>query len=223
MPIQKDVKKLIRYRMEKTGESYTTARMHVLGKKPVPNDYLELAGMSDEAVAKKTGLTWPQWVAALDKAGAAGMLHKEIAKHVDDNWPIGMWWAQSVTVSYERIRGLRDVGQRRPGKKATTYDANKSKTFPVAVSKLYRAFADKRTRQRFIPNVDLTIRTSTRDKSMRISWPDGTSVHAYFWDKGSAKSQVQLQHVGLASKADVEKAKRAWAERLSTLSELLRA
>mgnify|MGYP001319092686 CR=1 FL=1 len=221
MPINKDLKKLVRYRMAKTGESYATARMHVLGNKPVPKNYLELAGMSDEAVAKKTGLTWPRWVAELDKVGAAGLLHKDIAKHVDANWPIGGWWAQTVTVGYERIRGLREVGQRRDGKEAGTYDTNKSKTFPVPVSKLYAAFATKRTRERILPGIELTIRTSTIDTTMRISWPGGTSVHLYFTEKGPQKSQVQVQHVGLASKADADAAKRDWHERLIALSRLL--
>ncbi|MEM6674838.1 MAG: hypothetical protein AAF726_18465 [Planctomycetota bacterium] len=221
MPTNKDLKKLVRYRMEKTGESYATARMHVLGSKPIPKDYLELTGMSDEAVAKKTGMTWPQWVAELDKVGAAGMLHREIAKHVDSNWPVGGWWAQTVTVGYERVRGLRDVGQRRFGKEGGTYDANKSKTYPVPVAELYKAFATKRVRERFLPGIEMTIRTSTKDKSMRISWPGETSVHLYFTDKGPAKSQVQVQQVGLASKADAETAKGEWHERLKSLGELL--
>ena len=222
MPIQKDLKKLIRHRMEKTGESYSTARMHLLGKKPMPENYLKLSGMSDDAVARKTGLTWPQWVAELDKIGAAGMLHKEIASYVDAKWPIGGWWAQTVTVGYERIRGLREVGQRRSGRKGSTYDANKSKTFPVPVSTLYRAFSDRSMRERFLPGIDLKIRTSTAGKSMRITWADDTSVHLYFWSKGPAKAQVQLQHVGFASKSDAVDAKEAWTERLSALGELLR-
>ena len=221
MPVQKDLKRLIRRRMEKTGESYTTARMHLLGKKPLPKNYLELTAMSDAAVAKKTGLTWPQWVAALDAIGAAGMPHKEIAAHVDASYPIGGWWAQTVTVGYERIRGLREIGQRRPAKGKASYEAGKSKTFPVPVARLYRAFSDKRLRERWLPGIELTIRTATRNKSMRISWPDGTSLHLYFTDKGAAKSSVAVQHVGLAARSDIQKAKQEWSERLTALGSLL--
>lgn len=222
MPVQKDLKKLIRYRMEKTGESYTAARLQVLGKKPIPKNYVDLAGMSDEAVKKKTGLTWPQWVARLDKIGAAGMLHRDIAKHIDTTWPVGGWWAQSVTVAYERIRGLRDVGQRRTDKQAGTYVANKSKTFPVPVATLYRAFSDKRRRARFLPDIDLTVRTSSADKSLRLRSTDETSVNLYFLDKGPSKSAVQVQQAGFATKADATRAKDAWTERLALLGEMLR-
>ncbi len=68
MPRDKDLKRLVRARMTKTGESYTAARAQVTRKakpaqptvpppvvEPAPN-FAELAGMSDEAVKEKTGL-----------------------------------------------------------------------------------------------------------------------------------------------------------------------
>src|SRR5687768_18605117 len=79
MPLDKDFKRLVRGRMQKTGESYTAARA-VLRKKPAlksraPSlaepDYARLAGLSDAAVAAKTGRTWAGWVEALDDAGAS--------------------------------------------------------------------------------------------------------------------------------------------------------
>ena len=59
MPIQKDLKRLVRGRMQKTGESYTAARSRILDKQsPAPAEFAKLAGMSDEAVRSKTGCTW---------------------------------------------------------------------------------------------------------------------------------------------------------------------
>ncbi len=62
MPINKDLKHLTRSRMKKTGESYTTARAQLLRRKgrPAPtvvpeSKFAELAGMSDDALKKKTG------------------------------------------------------------------------------------------------------------------------------------------------------------------------
>src|SRR5262249_30375221 len=88
MPKNKDLKRLIRARMQKTGESYTTARLHTLDKKSKevpqvpatePPHYATVAGMSDEAVKKATGCTWVRWVAALDHVQATEMSHREIA------------------------------------------------------------------------------------------------------------------------------------------------
>ena len=223
MPKNKDLKRLARARMQKTGESYTTARAQLLEKEtrardqPVP-DYAALAGMSDRAVSARTGRTWEQWVSRLDADGVASMPHREIALRVHERYEIPGWWAQTVTVGYERIKGLRDVGQRRDG----TYEANKSKTLPVSLAELYRAFSDPDVRDAWLPGVELTVRKATPEKSMRVTWPDGTSVEAYFTAKGESKSQVAIQHRKLGSKADIETVKAFWAERFGALAELLR-
>ena len=223
MPTNKDLKRLTRSRMRKTGESYTTARAKLLKKKrsriaAVPDpDFAALAGMSNAAVHAKTGCDWKKWVRVLDAKGAASMSHKEIAKYAYDQFDISGWWAQMVTVGYERIKGLRDVGQVCDGK----YQASKSKTLPVPVTKLYRAFSVARSRNRWLPDVKLNVRKATPGKSMRITWEDGTSVEAYFTAKGAKKSQVAIQHRKLVKKADVVKAKAYWGERLTALGKIL--
>ena len=222
MPVNKDFKRVVRSRMEKTGESYTTARAHLLKKRQSaevvePVDLAELAGMSDSAVEKATGCDWEGWVARLDREKASEWPHRQIAAHVHQTWDVSGWWAQTVTVGYERIKGLREIGQRRAG----SFEANKSKTVPVSIASLYHAFDEAQIRERWLPGVTLTIRKSTPEKSMRITWSDETAVDIYFWAKGDAKSQVQIQHRKLASKADAETIKVFWAERLSALSEIL--
>jgi hypothetical protein len=219
MPEQKDLKRLVRARMQKTGESYTAARAQVR-KQSLPSDsrLAELAGMSDDVVRSRTGRSLKQWVRELDAIGALSMPHGEIARRVHEDYDVSGWWSQSVTVAYERIRGLREIGQRLG---SGTFDANKSKTFAASVSSLYRAFAQKATRERWLPGVAMKIRTSTRNKSMRITWPDGTSVHVYFQAKGPRKSQLAVQHVGLPDRKDVNARKEYWAERFEALQHVL--
>jgi hypothetical protein len=221
MPKNKDLKRLVRTRMQKTGESYTTARAQLVKKKPpapVPeSSYAEVAGMSDAAVRAKTGKTWKQWVRALDAVDALDMPHRDIARHLHDAHNLTPWWSQTVTVGYERIRGLRDVGQRRGG----AYEVNKSKTVPVPAADLYRAFADGRRRKRWLGDVALRVRKATPEKSLRITWPDGTDVQVNVVAKTRAKSQVTVQHSRLASKSDAKKIKAYWGERLDALAEAL--
>src|SRR5215208_4356696 len=196
MPTDKDFKRLVRGRMQKTGESYTAARAHLRNRKPasvagpavLPAGYAKLAGRSDAIIKERTGCTWERWVKALDREKAYTWPHRSIATHVREKYKIPGWWAQSVAVGYERIKGLRAVGQRRDG----LFEANKSKTFPVPVARLYDAFSDARMRRRWLPDLDLTIRTAAREKSMRITWPDRTSVEVGFMSRGAGKSQVGL-------------------------------
>jgi hypothetical protein len=231
MPKQKDLKRLARSRMQKTGESYTAARAQLLAKKTRPEqaaapaaadakpDYAALAGFSDEAVKGATGCTWERWVRTLDRQGAAEWPHQRIAGFIHTKYEIAGWWSQMVTVGYERIKGLREVGQRRGG----GYETSKSKTFPVPVARLYRAFHDEGIRARWLPGIELTVRKATADRSMRITWDDGSSVEVGFYAKGEAKSQVAVQLGKLASKQAADERKAFWGERLKALAELLEA
>jgi len=214
MPQQKDLKRIVRARMEKTGESYTAARLHIVKKNETPLD-TSMAGMSDDAVKKATGRNWTEWVRVLDASGAAKKPHGEIAKYVS-SLGTPSWWSQMVTVGYERIRGLRAVGQRRGG----TWETSKSRTFPVPVSTLFDAFADARKRKKWL-GLTVKVASSTKDRAMRMVWDDGTSVVIGFTSKGESKSAVAVQHMKLAAKADIDRLKVFWGERFDLLGELL--
>jgi uncharacterized protein YndB with AHSA1/START domain len=229
MTKQKDLKRVVRTRMQKTGESYTAARVHVVGKrdaaarKAAPAkaeatpDYATLAGVAEETIAAKTGASWAEWVRRLDAVGAVDKPHREIAEHVHETFGIPGWWSQTVTVGYERIRGLRAIGQRRGG----SYETSKSKTVPVPVGRLFAAWADAKARKRWLPGIELVVRGATVDKSMRITWEDGTSVVVGFFPKGPEKSMVALAHVKLPDGARAKELKRYWGERLDALAEQL--
>ena len=205
--------------MQKTGESYTTARAKLVqrsGRMSTP-ELAARAGMSDDTVHAKTGRTWSEWVRTLDTKGATSMPHRDIAVYVHEEHGVSRWWAQTVTVGYERIRGLREKGQQRGG----TYEANKSKTFPVPVAQLYRAFSLARTRDRWLAGVKWTVRKAVSENSMRVTWADGTSVELYFTAKASDKSQVALQHTKLVTQSDATQAKTYWSARLDELKKIL--
>jgi hypothetical protein len=226
MPTNKDFKRLVRSRMQKTGEAYTTARAQLLNARlteppaapaAAPADYARLAGMSDAALKKATGCTWERWVKALDRVKAATWSHSAIAEYVYEKYKVDGWWAQNVTVGYERIRGLRAIGQRRDG----SYEATRSKTIGAPLGRLFRAWSEKRQRARWLPGVDLVVRKATKDRSMRITWTDGTSVEVGFYAKGPKKSQVAVQHTKLADKAAQARLKAFWTERLEALGQVL--
>jgi hypothetical protein len=219
MPANKDFKRLVRSRMQKTGEAYTAARAHLLKTKSQdkPN-YAKLAGMSDASIKAKTGCTWERWTKALDYAGAQAWPHRQIAEYVHEKFKVGDWWSQTVTVGYERIKGLRAIGQRGDG----SFEAAKSKTFSVSLARLYRSWSDPKLRLKWLPG-DFTVRSATPQKYMRITWSDGSSVLLGFMKKGVAKSSVAVQHTKLGDRAAVTKMKAFWGERLGVLGEVLKA
>jgi hypothetical protein len=218
MPANKDLKRLVRVRMEKTGESYTAARAQVV-KKSSSTSYAAVAGMSDDAVNAKTGRTWERWVKALDHDGADNLTHAEIAKLIKTKYDTPSWWTQMVAVGYERIKGLRAYGQGRDG----THSASKSRTYPVRVGTLFDAWADARARKRWLGDVSLRTRTATRPKSMRLQGSDGVILEVNFLAKGAGKSAVAIAYDKFPDKAAAERFKTDWAERLDALGESLRS
>jgi hypothetical protein len=235
MPTDKDLKRLVRARMKKTGEAYTTARAHILKKpkskrgttvrasSPVAGksskstaDYAALAGMTDAAIKEKTGCTWERWVRSLDHHGAEGMSHRDIAELVKKTYKVADWWSQTVTVGYERIKGLRAKGQRRDG----TYEATKSRTFDVPVQTLFQAWADDGTRRRWLDGA-VKVRKATKPKSMRLDWTDKSIIAVGFMPKGTSKSSVAVQHTKLPDRETANELKDYWSERLDALSDVL--
>lgn len=233
MPRNKDLKRLVRARMKKTGEAYTAARAQITRTKtktlrsaassravaasPSTTDYAKLAGMSDAVIKEKTGCTWDRWVFALDHYRAAEMSHGEIAKLVKTKYKVGDWWSQMVTVGYERIKGIRARGQRRDG----TYEASKSRTYDVPVKTLFEAWADTATRKKWLKETEVRVRTANAPKTMRLGWNDGTIVAVGFTPKGKSKSSVALAHTKLRDSESASRLKKFWGDRLDALEEVL--
>jgi hypothetical protein len=154
MTRQKSFKRLVRARMEKTGESYAAARSSLLaGSEPNATEGPALV-MSDEAIRRRTGRGWEEWFDLLDEWGAVDRSHTEIARWVATEHGIGGWSAQAVTVSFERARRLRAVGEHANGFAITA-----SKTVAVPVDRLFDAFVDEVLRERWLPDGDLRERT----------------------------------------------------------------
>jgi hypothetical protein len=204
---RKSFKKRVRARMEKTGERYTAARRHVVaGEAPEPVDPDAIGLTSDATLVSRTGRPWGEWIAILDEWGAVERPHREIAAHLREAHGVPGWWAQQVTVGYERARGLRDVGQRRGG----GYEVTATKTVNVPVERLYDAF--------LALDLPLSVRTAQPNRSARFDWEDGsTRVIVDFTAKGEAKSTVALAHERLPDSEAAERTKAAWRERLAAL------
>ena len=230
MTQNKDFKKLVRARMRKTHESYTAARQHLVRRRGAPATVrpslaqppaapidASKVGMSDAAVRAKTGKTWREWVDALDAAAAHAMPHRGIAAWLHQEMHLDAWWLQTVAVGYERIRGVREVGQRRDGE----YVVNKTKTYPVPLATLYQAFAVPRLRSKWLPGTGRRIRTAAPNKSMRVTWNDGSDVEWMFYSKDPARSSVTIQHGKLASQARAAAIRAYWTERLAALGNVL--
>jgi hypothetical protein len=211
----KSFKRLVRARMAKTGESYTTARAMLLaGQEPVESAGVRLAS-TDEKIRQRTGRGWEEWFEMLDKWGAADRSHRETARWLSQQQGLHplAWNVQAVASSYERARGLRE-----PGEKDDGYAITASKTIQVPVERLYDAVVRASLRAGWLPDGQLSERTATRPKSARFDWGEGpTRVNVTFLDKGENKSTIAVEHRRMAGADDAEQMKNYWRARLATL------
>lgn len=172
--------------------------------------------LSDDALARSTGYTWNGWFALLDAHGAADRSRAEIAEFLKERHGLSLWWANTINVGYERARADRVRDERRNAHRITA-----SKTFPVTVDRLFSAFVDPSSRERWLGNTDLRLRSSKANRLAHFDWQDGlTRVSAYFTDKG-AKSAVKVQHGKLLTAEEAEAMKLYWRSRLTELQRVL--
>lgn len=177
----------------------------------------KIAGISDQAVINRTGKSWKEWFKLLDGAGAKKMNHTQIADYLYTKFKVSGWWSQMIAVNYEQARGLREKYQTPAG-----YQISVSRIVAVPVSKVYSAWQDEKTRNRWLSEKNILIHKATANKSMRVTWIDGKkSVEVNFYPKGNSKSQVVVQHNKLPDTKQVEKMKSYWANSLDRLKEIL--
>jgi uncharacterized protein YndB with AHSA1/START domain len=213
MTTKRSFKRLVRARMEKTGESYTSARTALLAAEGSSATEGPALTMSDEAILRRTGRGWEEWFDLLDAWGAAERTHTEIARWVAEQHTIDGWDSQAVAVSFERARGRRAVGEYPDG-----FRISVSKTVAVPVDRLYAAFANGSSRKRWLPHGALRTRTAMEPKSIRFDWDDGeTRVNVFFTAKDETKSTVSIQHERLADGEEAERMRAYWRERLTAL------
>ena len=174
-------------------------------------------GVSDAAVQRATGKSWDEWFALVDAWQGTTHNHTEIARHVYETYGIDGWWAQNVTVGYERARGMRALHERPDG-----FSGNASKTFPVSVERLFSAFVEPDEREHWLEELELRNRTSQPNKSARFDvLPEDGRLAVTFVAKGPEKSSAQLQQDRLADADEVAGWKALWKEQLARLAAFL--
>ena len=211
MTRQRSFKRLVRARMEKTGEAYSAARAALLAGRSGNGTRAPQLATSDAAIRERTGRGWEEWFDLLDAQGATDMTHRDIARWLAAELGIDplAWNAQAITHSYELTRGMREEGERDGGFAATV-----TRTIAAPPATLFDAVLEPAR----LGAWQLRERTSTRPRSARFDHGDGGArVHLTFAAKGDARATVTVDHRRLPDAAAAKRAKALWRERLDAL------
>ena len=242
------LKKIIRARAAKTGERYTTARRHVLNelqqqpatsprtaKTTAPRAATTSASrgsVSDAKAVEKTGHGLAHWFEVLDRSGAVEKGHTAAARHLHDTHGVDGWYAQGITVAWERARGVRALNQRGDG----AYEVSVSKVVAGSAADVIKAFRAN-SRRRWMKGIDshlvralavaldgpgskgFVLRADGQGR-FRYKW-DGTTVQFYLLPKTDDKVSVVVTNTKLSRAAMVDERRTQWRTALNALAERL--
>ena len=245
MTQQKKLKRAIRARARKTGESYAAARRHVVVQggrtaagtsapprpaAPAPARVAKADARKGEAgVIKNTGHGYDHWFAVLDAFGAPAKGHTASAAHLARDHGVPSWHCQMVTVAYERERGLRAMNQSCAG----DFQVNVSKVVPVSVAEVVDALRSARRRAQWLKRADAALGRAleaalsgakareVKVKSnalagLRYPWGDGR-VEIYIAGKPNGRTSVVASMTKLSGPEQVEERRAQWKTALEDL------
>jgi hypothetical protein len=173
--------------------------------------------VSDEAVARATGKTWGEWRADLD-GWAIGLDHTTLARRLREEHGLSGWWAQMVSGSWEMMTGRRDPHQRAcaDGK----YQASASKAVAVEPEAVEAAF-ELPDFAEWAPEGLFTRTSGTPGKSVNGTWSEGGRLSVWLGRNAAGKTQISLNHEGVADADKCEHWKREWRAALARLKDRL--
>lgn len=248
MTLQKKLKKAIRTRSQKTGESYTAARRQVLlardtplvpvvpeevAPPPAPRPVPPAKGaVTEESALKKTGHGLDHWFAVLDAFGAVAKGHTATAAYLNKKQGVPGWYAQGITVAYERARGLREPNQSCTG----VFQVSVSKTVTATVAEVAEALRNAERRNAWLQDSDPAlvqaleaafqgakpreVKTKGDYAWLRFPW-DGRTVEIRILTKPKGGASLVTVSNDLAGAEQVEPRRAQWRVALAGLQKHL--
>jgi hypothetical protein len=239
------LKRAVRARARKTGESYAAARRQVLaarsktarvtGPEPDPPSApapapASAGAVSDARVRAATGHELAHWFALLDAFGALDHGHTAAARHLREAHGVSSWYSQGITVAYERARGRRALNQRVTGEFAVSV----SKTLAVPLERVQAALERPAERAAWLagaePGLSRALESGLRAprsrpgarasaRGLRLRYGQaGQAVEIRVEPLSDGRSRLSVAISKLAGAADVDRQRRAWRAALLALA-----
>ena len=170
--------------------------------------------IGDEAFVRATGKAPAEWVRIIEESGGGQRSHAEIAGWLAAEHGLDGWWAQNVTVHYERASG-----RRAPHQKADGYAVSVSRTVDLEADAIGAWFTHDSLRDRWLDPGLLSLRTLQLGRSARFTVAGSDSrVAIWLTPKPGGRTGVQVQHERLPDPEAVEHWRAFWREHLDRLA-----
>lgn len=165
---------------------------------------------SEAAVIKATAKSWDEWFALLEQDKASQLSHKDIALSLVNKYGTSEWWAQSITVEYERFIGRREVGQSCEG----DFQAGASKTVSGTIDTVLNAWGDFTADAKEVNKTAYaeapTISKTEKWRYWRVLLTDDSKVNINITQKAQGKVHISVNHEKLTNSTAVDDWKMFW-------------
>jgi hypothetical protein len=210
-------KRRIRARMAETGERYGAARRVLIERaaRDAGRTWADDPGHSDEAIRAATGRTWDEWADLIDAWPGRDDGHGAIAGFVRDDHGVEGWWAQTVTVGYERITGRRRRHQRPDG----TYETSTSRTIVGDAGALRELLLDEDARADLFPGLTTQLRSRPTTRDVRLGIDGGTVLFHLEPHPDGRRVRATVAHGKLTDPDEVPRWKAFWVDWLEALDD----
>jgi len=174
---------------------------------------------TDDAIRERTGHAWEDWVDLIDAGPGRQAGHTAIAAWVHAEHGLDGWWAQGVTVGYERITGLRLPGQMPDG----SFSVSRTRVLALDRDTVRALLLDDGARADLVPGFDTVLRSKPASKALRFALArDGEPLGSILFSTDllpDGRVRLGVTHDGVVSFDAGEQWKLFWAEWLATVEQ----
>jgi hypothetical protein len=187
--------------------------------------------MNDDALTSGTGKRLEQWRVVIADAGLSEASHREIATYLHTTQGVTYWWAQTITVEYEKLIGRRIHGQTQDG----LFQLGVNRTIGVRSDVLWE-FVDSSSGETAILGQHVPVETGFVDLHARLAsglsvttttyvprshfrmqwrerdWSSHSILQVRVTPKDGERSVLTFHHEKLPSLADREGYRRRWSD-----------
>jgi hypothetical protein len=167
---------------------------------------------SDAVIRDNTGHAWQHWRELIDAWPGHVQGHSAVAAWLQQEHDVPGWWAQAITVGWERLTGRRLPHQMADG----TFTANRSATITADPLVLGGLLRDEDAHALLFPGLAPQLRSRVTSKSVRIALVSGVAELSLA-TKDDRRVTLTIAHAKLPGPADVAHWRSFWGEWLATL------
>lgn len=173
-------------------------------------------GVSEESIRENTGRGWTEWRELIDAMPDDQKDHPSVASWLASEHALDGWWAQAVTVGWERLSGRREKYQMADG----TYRPSRTRVVRIDAAALRPALLNDQQRARLLDMDETTLISSPKSKAIRVGLPQ-SRVQFDLNQQSDGRTKVTVTHWDLTDRSQVEPWQSHWSAWLQSLEQVL--